>query len=207
MLIDDKTYSLPNKNFLLTKSPKTRIILAHTFTNEMKHVKGWLHRYNGHYKNTAPFTIAKNGKIYKHYEASYSNKLLKNNDLNLSSIVILLENEGWLIKNSTKNEFITWLGDIYKESDKVVEKRWRGYSYWSPYTEEQLNSTIKLVKMLCYEFNIPLFSVGHNTKIENINDQKGVFYKSNIEKHYTDLNPTWEFEKFKEKIETDEREY
>jgi N-acetyl-anhydromuramyl-L-alanine amidase AmpD len=205
MVIDETTYTLPKKNFLVTKTPKTKIILANTFTKDMKHVKGWLHRYNGYYKNTAPFTISKDGKVYKHYEPMYSNKLLKNNELNLNSIIILLENEGWLLKNLDKNEFITWLGDIYDETDKIVEKRWRGHNYWVPYTDEQLNSAVKLSKMLCYEYNIPLFAIGHNTKIENIMNQKGVFYKSNIEKHYVDLNPSWDFYKFKEKLEENER--
>jgi hypothetical protein len=41
--------------------------------------------------------------------------------------------------------------------------------------------------------------------LENFSAYKGVFYKSNIEKHYTDLNPTWEFEIFKTKIETNEK--
>ena len=30
---------------------------------------------------------------------------------------------------------------------------------------------------------------------------KGVLYKSNIERHYTDLNPTWDFKTFKTKLE------
>ena len=205
MTIDDKSYALSNKNYVSIECQKTRIVLAHTFTNDMKHFIGWTHRYNGLYKNTAPFTISKSGQIYKHYEPSFSTKMLKAYELNMSCIVILLENEGWLIKDSDKNEFITWMGDIYKEPNMVVEKRWRGYNYWAPYTKEQLYSATELVKSLCVQFNIPLSVVAHNTKLENFSTYKGVFYKSNIEKHYTDLNPTWDFEIFKRKIETNEK--
>jgi len=205
MTIDDKSYVLSNKNYVSIECQKTRIVLAHTFTNDMRHFIGWTHRYNGLYKNTAPFTISKSGQIYKHYEPSFSTKMMKTYELNMSCIVILLENEGWLIKDSDKNEFITWVGDIYKEPNMVVEKRWRGYNYWVPYTKEQLFSATELVKSLCAQFNIPLSVVSHNTKLENFSAYKGVFYKSNIEKHYTDLNPTWDFELFKTKIETNEK--
>jgi hypothetical protein len=54
---------------------------------------------------------------------------------------------------------------------------------------------------LCDEFNIPLTTIGHNTKVDKLIDYKGIMYKSNMEKHHTDINPSWDCESFKTKIE------
>ena len=204
MLIDDKTHVLPIQNYIQIESKKEQIIIGNTFNHDMRHYNCWLKRYNGHYKKTAAFTISSVGLIYKHFDPKFYSNYFKDYQSNSKSIVILLENDGWLIKNSENNEFITWIGDIYKEPSKVVEKRWRGYNFWAPYTKKQFESTTKLVKSLCNEFKIPLFAINHNTKVDNLSDYKGVMYKSNIEKYYTDINPSWNCELFKNKIENHE---
>jgi hypothetical protein len=58
-----------------------------------------------------------------------------------------------------------------------------------------------LVKKLCEEYKIPLNVVSHNTGFKDANKYEGVLYRSNFEKHYTDISPTWDFEKFKNKLE------
>jgi hypothetical protein len=200
MFIDDKKYRLPLNNFINEETKKTKIIFGHTFNHDMRHVKGWLHRYNGKYKKTSAFTIGTDGIIYKHFDPKYYSKYFKNNDLNKKSIVILLENDGYLLNDSKNNQFITWVGDIYKQPNKVVERKWRNLNYWVPYTNEQFESVTELVKSLCVEFNIPLTVIGHNTKVEYLGDFNGILYKSNLDKHYSDLNPFWDFELFKENL-------
>ena len=202
MIIDETTYALPSDNYLTLENQKKQIIIGHTFNHDMKHYTGWLHRYHGKYKRTTPYTIASNGLIYKHFNPKYESIYFKNKELDNKSIVILLENDGWLLKDSKKDEYISWSGCIYREPREVVEKRWRGFMYWSPYSKEQMESAIKLIKMLCVEFNIPSKSISHNTKVDDLIGYEGVLYKSNLDKHYTDLNPTWSFEEFKIKIET-----
>ena len=204
MIIDDKNFVLPNRNFVALETEKRQIVLGQTFIHDMRHFNGWLHRYNGDFKRTASFTISKNGAIHKHFDPKYCSRFFGVTELDTVSIVILLENDGWLNKDLIKNEFITWIGDIYSEPMKVVEKRWRGQQYWCPYTTKQVNSTLKLVKSLCKEFNIPNTVVSHNTKIDKLIDYKGVLYKSNLDKQFTDLNPSWDFELFKRKLENNE---
>lgn len=199
-MIDDVTYSLPKDNYLTIENPKKQIVIGHTFNNSMKHFNGWVLRHNGKYKATAPYTIDVNGNIYEHFKPIYQSKYFKNQELDNKSILILLENDGWLVKNAEKSEFITWVGDIYKQPELVVEKRWRGYNYWSPYSEKQIESVVSLVRVLCGEFNIPLTSISHNTRVDNLMDYEGVLYKSNLEKHYTDLSPSWDCEEFKNKL-------
>lgn len=201
MVIDKTTYVLSVDNYIPIISNKTQIIIGHTSNNNMKHFIGWKHRYNGLYKKTAPYTITKSGIIYQHFDPKYSSKYFIDKKMNDRSVIILLENDGWLSKDIEKNVFITWVGDIYNTSSEVVEKKWRGHTYWSKYTTEQIQSTQELVKMIANEFSIPLTSISHNTKIDKLVEHEGVIYNSNLDKNKTDLNPSWDFESFKNKIE------
>ena len=56
-------------------------------------------------------------------------------------------------------------------------------------------------KHLCELFITYLKSVGHNTFIDGIEYFEGIVYRSNYFKESTDLNPSWDFNKFKELIE------
>jgi uncharacterized UPF0160 family protein len=201
MVLDNTTYSLTEKNYIPIETDKTQIVIGHTFNSDMKHFLGWNKRYNGKYKKTAAFTIDAAGFVYKHFEPKYSSEFLDTDELNNKSIVILLENNGWLVKDVEKNEYITWIGNIYNKPIDISEKRWRNYKYWDKYTDEQFESALELVNMLCEQFNIPKTVLAHNTKIDNFLDYKGVIYKSNLEKHYTDLSPSWNYEEFKHKLE------
>lgn len=201
MRIDTLTYELPTDNYIQVESLKKQIVFGNTFNHDMRHVIGWLHRYNGIYKKTAAFTIDAAGVVYQHFDPKFQSRYFNDLDLDKKSIIILLENDGWLLKDTEKNEFITWIGDIYKHPNQVVERRWRGHNHWAPYNEKQVESAIELVKLLCEEFEIPLASVGHNTMINGIDEFMGVVYKSNIDKHFTDLSPAWPCEEFKNKVE------
>lgn len=201
MIIDETTYALLSNNYIPKETDKKQIIIGHTGNNNMKHVIGWKHRNNGSYKKTAAFTIDVAGSIYRHFDPKFTSMYFNDKKLCNKSIVILLENDGWLVKDVQNNQFLTWIGDIYKEPNGIVEKKWRGYNYWCPYTEEQTQSTQDLVRMLCNEFSIPLTSISHNTKIDNLLEYEGVIYKSNLSKDNTDLSPAWDCESFKNKIE------
>ncbi len=200
MDVDKTTYNLPTDNFVPIESIKRQIVIGHTFNHDMKHYAGWVHRYNGKFKRTAAFTVTTDGKIYQHFDPSFQSRYFNNQELDKKSIVILLENDGWLTNHMEKNVFITWIGDIYKQPNEVVYKKWRGYSHWCPYTNEQVNSVMDLIKKLCSDFYIPLFLIEHNTKIDD-SANYGIIYKSNLDKHYTDLSPAWNCMMFKDKLE------
>lgn len=183
---------LTKDNYISIETPKSQIVLGHTFNNNMKHIIGWLHRYNGFYKKTAAFTIGIDGVIYKHFDPKFYSRYFNKEIQDKKSIIILLENDGWLIKDNEKNEFITWVGDIYNKENGVNAKKWRGYEYWSSYNEKQMESVSLLINMLCEEFDIPKVAMNHNTKVDDLNDFKGILYKSNLDKHCTDLSPAWD---------------
>ena len=201
MIIDEIRYILPNNNFVETEATKKQIILGSTFNHDMRHYIGWLNRYNGEFKRTASFTISLDGSIHQHFNPKFYSRYLNNKEIDPKTIVILLENDGWLLKIIENNGFYTWTGDIYNKSIDVIEKKWRGYSYWAPYSDKQFESLVSLVNKLCEEFSIPKTAIGHNTKVDDLKDYEGVLYKSNLDKQYTDLSPAFNFEGFKNKIE------
>lgn len=200
MVINNVTHKLSEDNYIPVECIKSQIVLGQTFNHDMKHVAGWKNRYDGKNKKTAAFTIDAAGLVYNHFDSKYQSRFFGDLELDSKSIVILIENDGWLT-NVENNKFITWVGDIYNSQQEPIEKRWRGYQFWAPYTQEQFDSALMLVNMLCEEYYIPKTVVSHNTKIETLEGYQGVIYKSNIEKYYTDLNPTWQFIDFKHKLE------
>jgi hypothetical protein len=204
MIIDTGAYKLSENQYLVPEAVKKQIVIGHTGTNGMKHFIKWATRLNGGYKKTAAFTISKNGQVFNHFDPIYSSNILNNPYLDKRSIVILLENEGWHVNDKENNEFINWLGYIYNKPDEIIEKKWRNYQYWAPYTKEQFESCIVLVNHLCDEFYIAKNAVAHNTKLDNVIDFEGIMYRSNIDINYTDLNPTWDFNLFKQRIENED---
>lgn len=201
-MIDEKTYELPETNYFKEQTIKKQIIIAHSSLSEMNHIIKWKHRLNGHYKKTAAFTIDLAGNIYQHFDPIYFSELFGNLEQDKQRIQILLENEGWLIKNEKKNQFINWCGHIYNRPESVIERKWRGYTFWAPYSDAQVEATRKLVNKLCDDFYIKKEVIAHNTKVDNLEGVEGILYKSNFEKHYTDLSPAWNCENFKYNLET-----
>jgi hypothetical protein len=168
----------------------------------MNHVSGWKTRHGGKFKRTAAFTVDIFGNIHQHYSPQFYSSFFGIGGLDEHIIPVLLENEGWLTKDVANDEYINYVGNIYNRKEPVVEKSWREQKYWAPYTKDQLESTVKLCKYLCGMFGIPQQTVSHNTKFDGIYDFEGVVFKSNYNKHYTDLTPAWDYVEFKNKLET-----
>ena len=101
MIINTKRYKLTKKNYIPQGTKKNKIVIGVTYSNNMSHYTGWSNRNNGAYTRTAMFTVSMDGKVYEHFSPNYFSDFMLKPDLNESSITILLENEGWLIKDLT----------------------------------------------------------------------------------------------------------
>lgn len=200
MEINNTDYILDEHNYVREETEKEKIIFMNSLNEGMNHVNGWKTRMNGEYKYTSAFTIAKDGTVFQHYDPKYWSKVF-NKNIDREIIPITMENYGYLKMENKETGFITWLRDIYK-GDEVFEKRWRGYKYWDPYTDEQKESAVRLVDELCETFDIEKDSVPYNIKIDSPEAFKGVMYRSNFDKYYCDLSPAWDFTLFtiKEKV-------
>lgn len=199
MKIDFKTYKLLKENYIEEEAKKNKIVLCNSFNTNMNHYFGWLKRSNGNYKKTAHFTISSDGIIYQHFDTNYRSNFLKETNLNANSIIIVIENIGFLEK-APNNSLITIFGDIYK-GDNISEKKWRNFEFWEGYDNKQLLALGKLLIDLCDKHEIELKIPENNLKLDNIYNYNGILYRANIDKKYTDLNPNWDFKKLKQKIE------
>ena len=173
---------------------KQQIILQHTSRNIEEYLLGLKYRFNGKYKKIPNYVVSKDGKVLQLLENEQHSKIFSEENINRNSIIISLENLGWLEKEPLNNQYVNWIGDIYKGD--VYEKKWRDYFFWQPYTETQIEYTAKLCKKISEEMRIPIEVVEHNTRINGVEKFRGITSKSNYDSVFTDLSPAFNFETF-----------
>lgn len=173
---------------------KQQIILQHTSRNIEEYLLGLKYRFNGRYKKIPNYVVSRDGKVLQLLNNESHGKIFSEENINRNSIIISLENLGWLEKEPLNNQYVNWIGDIYKGD--VYEKKWRDYFFWQPYTETQIEYTAKLCKKISEETGIPIEVVEHNTRINGVEKFKGVTSKSNFDSVFTDLSPAFNFETF-----------
>jgi N-acetyl-anhydromuramyl-L-alanine amidase AmpD len=181
---------------------KTKIILCHTSREVGEYLTSLKFRFNGKYDKIPHFVITKEGKILQLLpELGYSNYFTDEN-LNKTSILICLENLGWLEKKPLTNYYINWKGSIYKQ--QVYEKKWRDFFFWEPYTQSQIQAAAGLSLQIAETFQIEKKCIGHNVKVEGIKNFDGILTKSNLDMKYTDLSPSFDFAAFTKYIENEQ---
>jgi len=178
----------------LRSKNKKQIILCHTAREVNEYLTSLKFRSNGKFDRIPHFVITRDAKVLQLLDPKSKTRYFNNDIMDKDSIVVCLENLGWLMKKPLSEHYLNWIGNIYKQ--EVCEKKWREYSFWQPYTEEQLESTAKICGELCNEFSIPKRFVGHNTKVENIELFNGITTKSNYNTRFTDLSPAFDFQNF-----------
>ena len=180
---------------------KHQIILTHTSRNINDYLQSLKFRFNGDFKRIPNYIITREGKIIQLLGNTEHSEYFKDLNINRNSIIISLENLGWLQKEPLTDHYINWIGDIYKGN--VFEKKWRDYFFWQPYTEEQLQSVNSLCDKLLKELKIKPQIVEHNTKIAGIEKYVGIVSKSNFDTNYTDLSPAFNFNELLKNIENE----
>lgn len=181
---------------------KKQILLTHTTRNLKDYISSLKYRRNGDNKKLPHYLISREGEVYQVIPPDTYSRYMDVQTYNKQNIIISLENLGWLKKNPLEGGYINWIGNIYK--DRIYEKKWRGYFFWQPYTDEQMKSLSNLIKKLCEDFNIPMTSIGHNVKVDKIEKFNGIVTYSNYDKERTDLNPSFDFEELIKKIENEQ---
>jgi N-acetyl-anhydromuramyl-L-alanine amidase AmpD len=181
---------------------KKQIVLCHTSREVGEYLTSLRLRHNGNFTRIPHFVIDREGKILQLLPLNATTDFFTNDALNNETIVICLENLGWLVKKPLSTVYLNWIGNIYKQ--EVYEKRWRDYGLWQPYTDIQVEKTSELCKWLCDELKIPRKFVGHNTKIDGIEMFSGVCSRSNFNQRFTDLSPAFDFNNFKKIFEYEE---
>ena len=180
---------------------KEQIVLCHTSREIGEYLISLKFRNTGKYDKLPHYIVTRKGEILEILSPNYATDFLIDRNLKKQHIIVCLENLGWMNKKPLSDTFLNWIGNIY--IDKVYEKKWRDYFLWQPYTDIQIEKTVELCKSLCEEFSIPNKFVGHNTKIEGIENFKGIVSRSNFNSRFTDVSPAFPFETFKKQIENE----
>lgn len=181
---------------------KKQIILCHTSREVEEYLASLKFRYNGKYDKIPNYVITRRGKVKQLLPNVAHSNFFRDENINRNSVIICLENLGWLEKKPLKNHYINWKGSIYNE--QVFERKWRDFFFWQPYTTSQIESTAKLCSMISEELQIEKRTIGHNTYIDGIEKYEGIVSRSNFDSIFTDLNPSFNFETF-EKLLTNEQ--
>jgi len=185
---------IPGIKCLGKQKSKKQIILTHTSRNIADYINSVRYRNNGSYDKVPNFVIGADGKIYKLLpEEGYSN-FFRKQSINKCSIIISLENLGWLEKIPINPGYVNWIGDIY--NGEIYEKKWRDYYFWQPYTDDQIISCANLCKYISNKHKIKNNSIGHNTIVEYIEKVEGITSQSNYSQKITCLSPAFDFKKF-----------
>jgi N-acetyl-anhydromuramyl-L-alanine amidase AmpD len=173
---------------------KHQIILTNTSRSIEDYLSALKNRFNGSYHRIPNYIVTREGKILKLLSNIEHSNYFININQNRNSIVVCLENLGWLQKEPLNDRYVNWIGDIYKGN--VFERKWRDYYFWHPYTTTQIENTGELCKEIIKDMSIPKQSVEHNTKIIGIDKYDGIVTRSNFNEKYTDVNPSFNFELF-----------
>ena len=178
---------------------KSQIILTHTTRNVENYLASLRYRYNGKFERIPNYVIAKDGRILQLLDNIEHTNFFNEKNINRNAVIISLENLGWLEKQPLENYYINWIGDIY--TGNPFERKWRDYFFWDKYTNEQIESLGFLCQEIIKELKINNEIIGHNTKVNGIQKFEGVVSKSNFDSNSTDVNPSFDFEMFKNTIQ------
>ena len=188
-------------NFKTTGKQKNKkqIILCHTSREVGEYLTSLKFRYNSKYDKIPNYIITKDGKILQLLPDEGHSNFFTEENINRNSIIVCLENLGWLEKKPLTTYHINWKGSIYNQ--QVYEKKWRDFFFWEPYSASQIKLTADLCIHLTEKLKINKRCVGHNTKIDGIEKFEGIVSRSNFNGNFTDLNPSFNFENFTKLIE------
>ena len=183
-----------SNNFVGTNQNKTQIILTHTSRDVEEYLTSLKYRMNGKFPRIPHYVVAKDGSVIQTLSEEQYSDFFYYSQINEQSIIVSLENLGWLEKVPLKDQYTNWIGNIYKGAP--YEKKWRDYFLWEPYTEAQMLSTAELCIKIVNKHNIEKKSVGHNTLINGIENQGGIVSRSNYNNDFTDVSPAFNFDRF-----------
>ena len=178
---------------------KNQIILTHTGRNVENYLVSLRYRYNGKFDRIPNYVIKKDGVVLQLLNDIEHTNYFKEPNINRNGIIICLENLGWLEKQPLENQYVNWIGDIY--NGKPFERKWRDYFFWDKYTSSQIESLGYLINTIIDEMKITKEITGHNTKINGIEMFKGIVSRSNFDVNYTDVNPSFDFDKLRNIID------
>ena len=93
---------------------KSQILLTHTSRNLMDIMVSIKYRFGGNPTKLPHYFVGRDGKVIQVLDNKKNGNFSSNDRINSKSIVICLENLGWLEKKPLTKYHINWIGNIYK---------------------------------------------------------------------------------------------
>ncbi len=156
------------------KQNPERVVLMNTFSFDPEFVKLGI--------NCPHFFINKNGFCHQFYEESVSLNAMVYNEGN---IYVAFQNKSMFVDG--KDGKLNILGKPYK--GQFIEKKWKGYSYWDTYSENQYLMLNHLLKI----FNIKNTVKSTLEYDSDIIQFKGICSRANFSPIYYDITPAFNF--------------
>jgi hypothetical protein len=180
-------------NIVKRKSKKTQIFLYDTQRRSDDFINKIRYRRNGKYDDIPHYLITKLGIVYEIFDSNYSSNTFNNPKTDRRMVKIAIENLGWLNKNTITGFLNNWIGDPYRSEPHI--RNWRNHFFWDKYNEDQIKSLSELCEHICEKHNIFKQVVPSQGYLENVTNFKGIVCKSNFSNIYTDINPSFNFNK------------
>jgi hypothetical protein len=182
------------------RSKKTQILLCDTLRPYNHYINSLLHRYNGENTKIPHYVVTKSGEIFGLVPSEYSSNFLKGK----STIVICLENLGWLSKSTLAPMYVNWIGDVYRGEPHC--ERWKDRFFWDRYTGDQMIALANLVELVTHKHDIPKVMINHTAEIPSPIKFKGILSRCNYANIYTDISPAFDTKQFEKllHIETEQ---
>lgn len=181
------------KEFDLEPTKKTKIILSDTNRRYNNYLQMLKYRRNKSYIKIPHYIIKKDGNVLSIMDDMLPTSIFNNPVIDNSAISIVLENLGGLNKNTITGILHNWIGEPYRQTPFI--KKWRNKIYWDSYTENQMDSVFQLIHLLTEKHNIPKITTNNNAFSNNVINFEGIMYKSNFSNIYTDINPSFKFDR------------
>lgn len=196
IIIDREKYKINDNKFYKEEHPKSQIIIGSTNRKSNYYLIRKLNSKDNNDKTWNTYTINRDGVIFEHYNPVYYTDFFGDQNIDIKSVSILLENMGPLYYNYDNNNYYNDLNEKFEGSEKdIFFREWRGYECYEPYTQLQYESLLYLCKLLCLELNIKDDSYGHNAFEENSKYFNGIVSCSNLDVNINNLNPSFNFKK------------
>lgn len=187
-------YWVGEKNYFNVKTTKTRIIIGSTQTNDLGFINAWNFRWGGNYKKTHHFTITNDGELFQHFSTDFYSKFTGISEIDKETISICLVNPGWLSKDNLNNVWMDQFGNIIDvDENTLIKKTWRNKTYWTIFSEKQINKLNELIDYLCEKHEIEKNIVDHNTFILNKDEFWSVSVRPNYLYYSTDIGASFPF--------------
>lgn len=184
---------LDNKklNFKKSKAKKSQILLCDTHRRITDYIHMIKYRKNGKYDDIPHYVISKMGDVYQILNDKDYSTTFDDTNIDRKIIKIVIENLGWLNKNTMNGMLSNWIGDPHRTEPHI--RNWRGHFFWDKYTDAQMESLNQLCTELCDRHGIEKRIVPSQGFFENASKFEGVLCKSNYSDIYTDINPSFNF--------------